>query len=235
MEFLRFDGNINKVFEKVMNKRITKFALILSIVGVWPAMSLAADSSSQDNSAVVEEKSQKKVDSKKDAKKNDESLPPLNLKTVLLNKPTREKIDAQRADYLNPKPEKQKEAIEPIKKKTGDKKAKKKPIVLPYKLSVTAVIKKPDGSALVRINDQYNQTKSKYISIDESRTGPNGAVLKILRKTQTVPVGQTLFPRQMKMVENYKIEQQEKKKALPKTKDKVTEDTLKQVQIITGE
>lgn len=225
-----------------MNFRLIKIALSMALMGLWPIASISADSQASSNNAqVAVDKQEQKADLKSDPKINsknvDESLPPLNLKTVLLNKPTREKIDEQRAAYLNPKPEKIEEIIEPIaEKKTAEKTVpKKKPIVLPYKLSVSAVIKKPDGSALVRINDQYNKTKSKYISIDEQHTGPNGAVLKVLKNTQTVPVGQTLFPRNMKMVDNYKIEQQEKQKALPKTKDKVTEDTLKQVQIITGE
>ena len=225
-----------------MNYKMTKIALGLLVIGLWPVASLSANSPESSNAKTENGQQEIKASSKTDSKSNangvEESLPPLNLKTILLNKPTREKIDQQRAEYLNPKPEKPEEVIEPPVKKTEvakNTKPKKKPIVLPQKLSVSAVIKKPDGSALIRINNQYNQTKSKYISIDEQQSGPNGAVLKVLKKTQTVPVGQTLYPRNMKMVENYKVEQQEKKKALPQTKDKVTEDTLKQVQIITGE
>ena len=169
-------------------------------------------------------------------KKTENTLAPLNLKTVLLDKPTREKIDRQRAAYLNPELEKEQAIIPPPPPSgKGTGKPKKKSIYLPYKLTVSAVVKKPDGTALVRINDKYNVTRSKHISIDEPHTGPQGAMFHVIDKDKLVPVGQTLLPRKMKTVDNYKIAQQEKKKALPKTKDKATENRLKEVQIITGD
>lgn len=168
-----------------------------------------------------------------------EQLPNLNLKTILLDKSTREKIDRQRADYLNPKVEQQPEEIKPVleepKKSQLAKKPRKKPIYLPKELSVSAIIKKPDGSSLVRINGKYNQTKSKHIKLNDRDSGPQGAVFKVLNKEKRVPVGQTLLPRKMSTVANYKIEQQKKQEALPKTKDKATGNTLKDVQIITAE
>lgn len=177
-----------------------------------------------------------KQTSQESVKKTENSLAPLNLKTVLLDKPTREKIDRQRAAYLNPELEKEQVVIPPSPSpRKGVGKPKKQPIYLPYKLTVSAVVKKPDGTALVRINDKFNKTRSKHITIDELHTGPQGAMFHVIDKDKVVPVGQTLLPRKMQTVDNYKIAQQEKKNTLPKTKDKATENRLKDVQIITGD
>lgn len=196
--------------------------------------SISAQAEPQDINGQTPMVSEKKPTSESSSK--EANLPALNLKTILLDKPTREKIDKQRAAYLNPQLESEQEIIQPPPKKTGmDGKPKKKGIYLPYQLSVTAVVKKPDGSALVRIDNKYNLTKSKHIYIDQTQTGPEGVLFSVAGKEKLVPVGQTLYPRSMKTTDNYVIEQQKKKEALPKTKDKATENRLKEVQILTAE
>ncbi|BBP46604.1 hypothetical protein THMIRHAS_19770 [Thiosulfatimonas sediminis] len=170
---------------------------------------------------------------------------PLNLQTILLDKPTREKIDRQRAAYINPPIVQEVEKIPPPPPPvtgTGvankNVKPKKKPIYLPYKLAVSAVVIKPDGSSLVRVNGKYNQTNSKHITINSSHTSSKGVAFEVIDKEQIVPVGSTLLPRQSKVLPTYQMVQNEKikakQKALPKTKETVAQDTLEQVKILTN-
>lgn len=165
---------------------------------------------------------------------DDIELPPLNLKTILLNKSTREKIDQQRMSYLNPQEIEEievPEVVEPVKKPV---KPKKKPIVLPAKLSVRGVVKKSDGSYMVLINDKFNTTQSKYVMIDYSLTNSKGVMFSVLGKQKFVPVGSTLIPRTMAIKPNYEVVREQNRKQL-QTKDKATETTLKDVLKITGE
>lgn len=206
----------------------------------------------RDESGVVEENV---VDKETAAKKTNAKAPlvanpdndvlnkPLNLQTILLDKPTREKIDRQRAAYINPPVAEEVEKIPPPPPPgkgvgTGTGKPKKKPIYLPRKLSVSAVVMKPDGSSLVRINGKYNQTSSKYIIINEEHTSPKGAALQVIDKEQIVPVGSTLLPRKSKVMPTYQMVQEEKarakRRAVPKTKETVAKDTLEQVKILTN-
>ncbi|MBO1927165.1 hypothetical protein J3998_06205 [Thiomicrorhabdus sp. 6S2-11] len=173
---------------------------------------------------------------------NDVLNKPLNLQTILLDKPTREKIDRQRAAYINPPVTKEIEKIPPPPppgKGTGSKnyKPKKKPIYLPGKLAVSAVVMKPNGDSLVRINGKYNNTSSKHITINKEHTSPKGVALEVIDKEQIVPVGSTLMPRKSKVIPTYQMVQQEKarakRRAVPKTKETVAKDTLEQVQILT--
>lgn len=210
-------------------------AFVVSTVSAAEAETSVATPTAKLSAAPVANNPQINAEKNKQPMSSDNMLSPLNLKTVLLDKPTREKIDRQRALYLNPEVEKPPEVITPPPQGKGNSTPKKKSIYLPYKLTVSAVVKKPDGSALVRINDKYNQTRSNHILIDEPQSGPKGVVLQVIDQETRVPVGQTLLPRKMKTVDNYKIAQQEKKKALPQTKDKATENRLKEVQIITGD
>ncbi|MBO1923719.1 hypothetical protein [Thiomicrorhabdus sp. 6S3-12] len=171
---------------------------------------------------------------------NDVLNKPLNLQTILLDKPTREKIDRQRAAYINPPEAQDVEKIPPPPppgKGTGTGKAKKKRIYLPYKLAVSALVIKPNGDSLARVNGKYNRTYSKHISINKEHTTEKGVAFDILGKEQVVPVGSTLLPRKPKVIPTYQLVQKEKAKgkALPKTKERVAKDTLEQVKILTSQ
>lgn len=174
---------------------------------------------------------------------NDVLNKPLNLQTILLDKPTREKIDRQRAAYINPPEPKEVEKVPPPpppSKASSVKsyKPKKKQIYLPRKLSVSAVVIKPDGSSLVRINGKYNQTSSKHIRIVPEHTSEKGVALEVIRTEQIIPVGSTLLPRQSKVMPTYQMVQDEearaKRRAIPRTKETIAKDTLEQVKIITS-
>lgn len=191
-----------------------------------------------------EEVSEKEQPVKKQSRlteaENDVLNKPLNLQTILLDKPTREKIDRQRAAYINPLAAQEVEKVPPPPppgKGTGTGKPKKKRIYLPYKLAVSALVIKPNGDSLARINGKYNKTFSRHITINQPHTSEKGVAFDILGKEQVVPVGSTLLPRKSKVVPTYQLIQKEqaraKRKALPKTKETVAKDTLEQVKILT--
>jgi len=166
----------------------------------------------------------------------------VNMKTLLLSQPVREEIDRQRLQYLNPVEETPEEVIQPIEEqpkvaqKSGAKVkkiSKPKPIYLPYKLDVTAVVKRGDGKTLVLVNDRFNETNSKHITIDYQHTDHNGVVFDVLGKTEKVRVGESLLPRSFQVEKTYELEKRKQPSKLT-TKDQATQNTLQQVQIITG-
>jgi len=150
-------------------------------------------------------------------------------KTLFLSKQTRDKIDQQRQAYLHPVIEKKVKKITP--KVSGKPRVKR--VYIPPKVEVSAVIIKPDGSTLIRVNDRYNRSPSKHIKMDFMHTTSEGVPVTVKGKTKVVPVGSTLLTRQVKLVKTYKLDQQAKKAALPKTVQKAVKTRLEQVQILT--
>lgn len=151
-------------------------------------------------------------------------------KTLFLSQQQRQKIDEQRLKYLNPKLEKDAEKIEPKK----IVKAKKKRIYIPPRVAISAVIVKPDGSTIIRVNNKYNQSPSKHINLDAKNASTNGVPITVNGKTQIVPVGSTLLTRKNKLVDTHKLDSAARKKQMPKTEQKAVKETLEQVQILNA-
>ena len=155
-------------------------------------------------------------------------------KTLFLSQEARKQIDKQREAYLNPPvrvPEKEIVKVEP---KSVDGKPKKKRIYIPPKVAISAVIIKPDGSTIIRVNNKYDKSPSKHINLDKNNANINGVPITVNGKTQVVPVGSTLLTRKNKLVDTYKLNAQSKKSAMPKTEQKAVKQTLEQVQILNA-
>lgn len=154
------------------------------------------------------------------------------LQTLFLSKATREKIDKQRESYLHPATEKKVARILP--KNVGESgKPKVKRIYIPPRVEISAVLIKPDGSTLIRVNDKYNHSPSKYIDMDYAGSSTDGVPVTIQGKTKVVPVGSTLLTRQNRLVKTYKLDQSKRKKSAPTTKQVAVKERLEQVQILT--
>lgn len=154
------------------------------------------------------------------------------LQTLFLSKPTREKIDKQRESYLHPVTEKKIVRILP--KEVGKSgKPKVKRIYIPPRVEISAVVVKPDGSTLIRVNDKYNRSPSKHIDMDYAGSSSNGVPVTIQGKTKIVPVGSTLLTRQNRLVKTYKLDESARKRSAPKTKQVAVKERLEQVQILT--
>lgn len=150
------------------------------------------------------------------------------MQTLFLSKGTRDKIDKQRESYLNPVTEKKVAKILP--KKSGQPKVKR--IYIPPRVEISAVIVKPDGSTLIRVNDKYNHSPSKYIDMDYAGSSAYGVPVTIEGKTQIVPVGSTLLTRQNRLVKTYKLDSSARIQSAPKTKQVAVKERLEQVQIL---
>lgn len=151
-------------------------------------------------------------------------------KTLFMSQEMRAKIDKQREAYLNPVAKKVEKKIEPIAK--VDSKPKKKRIYIPPKVAISAVIIKPDGTTLIRVNDKYNKSPSKHIKLNQNTTTAKGVPITVNGKTQVVPVGQTLLTRKNKLVDSYKLDKAARKQAMPKTEQKAVQNRLDQVKLL---
>lgn len=159
--------------------------------------------------------------------KNNQKAP--GFKTLFLTQEQRALIDKQREAYLNPIVRKPEKKIEPV---VSGKPAKKR-IYIPPKVAISAVIIKPDGSTIIRVNDKYNKSPSKHIALDQKSTTSKGVPITVNGKTQIVPVGQTLLTRKNKLVDTYKLDSSARKQAMPKTTQKAVKNRLDQVQILS--
>ena len=154
------------------------------------------------------------------------------LQTLFLSKTTREKIDKQRESYLHPVTEKKVAKILPKEvEKSGKPKVKR--IYIPPRVEISAVLVKPDGSTLIRVNDKYNYSPSKHINIDYVGSSANGVPVTVEGKTKIVPVGSTLLTRQNRLVKTYKLDETARTQSVPKTKQVAVKERLEQVQILT--
>ncbi len=160
----------------------------------------------------------------------DKEVSEMGLQKLFLSRETREKIDQQRAHYLNPVEEK--ETVKILPPSSGKPKKKVKRIYIPPKVTVSAVIVMPDGSRLVRVNDKYNRSPSKHIKMDFSNSSSMGVPVMVQGREQLVPVGTTLLTRKNKLVKTYKLEQGKRKKLLPKTEQKAVKERLEQVRML---
>ena len=176
---------------------------------------------------------QSKEDIDKFVVKNNQVTP--KFKTLFLTQQQRTKIDKQREAYLNPPlPEKEQEKIVKVLPQKTDAKPKKKRIYIPPKVAISAVIVKPDGSTIIRVNDKYNTSPSKHIRLDSAHASEKGVPITVNGKTKVVPVGSTLLTRKNKLVDTYKLEEQARKRAMPKTEQKAVKERLEQVKILNA-
>lgn len=159
---------------------------------------------------------------------NNQVMP--DFKTLFLSQQDRKKIDEQREAYLNPPIPKKEEKIEPVIAKA--KKPKKKRIYIPPKVAISAVIVKPDGSTIIRVNDKYNKSPSRHIKLDSQSASADGVPITVNGKTKVVPVGKTLLTRKNKLVDTYKLDAAARKQAMPKTEQKAVKQRLDQVKIL---
>ncbi len=157
-----------------------------------------------------------------------------DFKTLFMSQEQRALIDKQREAYLNPPAPKKEEKIVKVQPK-DDGKPKKKRIYIPPKVAISAVIIKPDGSTLIRVNDKYNKSPSKHIQLDDRAASLNGVPITVNGKTKVVPVGKTLLTRKNKTVDTYKLKKAERKQAMPKTEQKAVKNRLDQVKILTAQ
>jgi hypothetical protein len=155
-----------------------------------------------------------------------------SLQTLFLSHATREKIDKQRESYLHPVAVQKVTRILPKRDGVSGKR-KVKRIYIPPRVEISAVIVKPDGSTLIRVNDKYNHSPSKYIDMDYAGSSTNGVPVTIQGKTKIVPVGSTLLTRQNRLVKTYKLEHSARMKSAPKTKQIAVKERLEQVKSLT--
>jgi len=154
-------------------------------------------------------------------------------KTLFMSQEQRAQIDKQREAYLNPPAPKKEEKIVKL-TPVGDGKPKKKRIYIPPKVAISAVIIKPDGSTIIRVNDKYDTSPSKHIKLDSNSTTSQGVPVTVNGKTKVVPVGQTLLTRKNKLVDTYKLDAAAKKRAMPKTEQKAVQSRLEEVKILNA-
>lgn len=154
-------------------------------------------------------------------------------KTLFLSQEARIRIDKQREAYLNPPAPKVEEKIVKVAPK-DQAKPKKKRIYIPPKVAISAVIIKPDGSTLIRVNNKYDKSPSKHIQLDKNNASEKGVPITVNGKTKVVPVGSTLLTRKNKLVDTYKLEEQARKRAMPKTEQKAVKERLEQVKILNA-
>jgi hypothetical protein len=157
-----------------------------------------------------------------------------DFKTLFFSQKQREKIDKQREAFLNPPSPKFEEDIAKVSPKLSDTKAKKKRIYIPPKVAISAVVIKPDGSTIIRVNNKYNQSPSKHIILEKDNVSSNGVPITVNGKTKIVPVGQTLLTRKNKLVDTYKLKAQERKAVMPKTEQKAVKKRLEEVKILNS-
>jgi len=159
-------------------------------------------------------------------------------KTLFLSQEERIKIDKQREAYLNPPVKREEQPIIPLVKTVASgakpKTPKKKRIYIPSKVSISAVIVKPDGSTIIRVNDKYDKSPSKHITLDSRHATAEGVPITVNGKTQVVPVGSTLLTHKNRLIDSYKLKAQAKKQAMPKTEQKAVKQRLEQVQILNA-
>jgi len=161
-------------------------------------------------------------------------------KTLFFSQKERTKIDEQRERFLKPVIAKKEEKITKekiIKPRTlagRPEKPRKKRIYIPPKVAISAVIIKPDGSTLIRVNDKYNTSPSKHIELNTNRASTEGVPITVNGQTQVVPVGQTLMTRKQTLVDTYKIKEQARQAAMPKTQQKAVKNRLEDVKILSG-
>lgn len=158
-----------------------------------------------------------------------------DFKTLFLSQKERQRIDKQREAYLNPPVVEPKEEKVKIEAKTVDGKPKKKRIYIPPRVAISAVIVKPDGSTIIRVNNKYDKSPSKHINLDSNNANIDGVPITVNGKTQIVPVGSTLLTHKNKTVDTYKLEAQARKSAMPKTEQKAVKERLEQVQILSAD
>jgi hypothetical protein len=165
-----------------------------------------------------------------------------NLKTLLLTQEARVMIDQQRANYLNPQAPKPSAAkvVKPenVEATNDTKVIKPKPKAVSQNVAVSAVIIKPDGSSLVRVNNQYNPVQAKGFAVDYQSSTTAGVAIMVQGKTQVVPVGSTLVTGKNAVLPSYQVQKdiqaKAAQKALLKTEETAAKDALKSVQIINA-
>lgn len=155
----------------------------------------------------------------------------------------RAKIDQQRLDYLNSQNVDEVEAEskpEPIKPKVVKKTSPSGPYKprnpIASKIAVSAVIEKPNGERVVRVNNEYQTQTTKKVPLQLNQTTPKGAVLKDGDKTVVVPVGSTYLSKKQKVVESHTLVKKSVKskpeRQILNADDSAVKQTLKDVQII---
>ncbi|MDG6778571.1 hypothetical protein QCB44_07630 [Thiomicrorhabdus sp. zzn3] len=161
------------------------------------------------------------------------------LNRVVLTPEQRAKIDAERLAYLKSLKVNQveDEKEEPPVKKSGSATKSKKRIILPRKLTVSAVIETPEGKKWVRVNDKFNEIPSKHVNIEYPQSNPKGAQFKVDTRGEVfVPVGSTYLPRSNKIVETYKLDAKTRKadakQQILQANQKTIERTLKDVKTV---
>ncbi|WP_373019811.1 hypothetical protein [Thiomicrorhabdus sp.] len=147
-----------------------------------------------------------------------------SLNRLMLTPEQRAKIDADRLAYLkslqvkNVTEDKQEivKEVKEVKKKPKVAVKAKPRVVLPKKLAVSAVIERPDGSKIIRINNKFEEVPSKHVKVDYDKTNLRGVEMDIDTKGDVfIPVGSTYYPSKNKMVETYKLNKK------PSTKQKI--------------
>ncbi|MDX1346615.1 MAG: hypothetical protein R3189_00040 [Thiomicrorhabdus chilensis] len=160
------------------------------------------------------------------------------LNRLMLTPEQRAQIDQDRLNYLKSQQVKhvEDEPVEEKPKQVVSKPPYKKRVILPKKLSVSAVIVNPDGSRLIRINDQFNKSPSKHVSIDYQKSNVKGADLQVNKKEVFIPVGSTYLPAKNTIIESYKLDQKaakaNPKQQILKADDRSVKRDLKDVKTV---
>lgn len=169
----------------------------------------------------------------------DESSEVKNIEKLLLSPEQRAKIDAERQNYLRSQEVKdiEGEEIAEIQKPEPEKKVEKKVakrsvpmkprVVLPKKVSVSAVIKKSDGTRFIRVNNEFNTSPSRHIKIDYDKSDTKGADLTVGDQPVFVPVGTSYQPSKRRVIDTYKLNPKEPKSDAKQKILKADEESVK--------
>jgi len=157
---------------------------------------------------------------------------------LLLTPEQRQKIDQQRLAYLKSlqvgevEQEVIKPEVKPV-KKTGPYKPSNP---ISKKISISAVIEKPNGERTVRVNNKYQNQATKKVPIELDQSSSKGVVLKDGNIMVVVPIGSTYLSRKNKVVESYKLEQTNAKSrpenAILNADNRMIKQTLKDVKTV---
>ena len=130
--------------------------------------------------------------------------------TLLLTPEQREKIDQQRLDYLKSQTvDEVQEEVKPVLKETKKMGSVKPRNPIASKIAVSAVIEKPNGERIVRVNNEFQTQSTQKVPLQLNQTTAKGAVLKDGDKTVMVPVGSTYLSKKQTVVESHTLDKKQ--------------------------
>jgi|GEM_PF-5696831 len=157
--------------------------------------------------------------------------------TLLIAPEQRAIIDQQRLNFLNSKDigeieEEKKPEVKLIKKSAPYK--PRNPIA--SKIAVSAVIEKPNGERVVRVNNEFYSETTPKVPLQLNQATPKGAVVVDGGKTVLIPIGSTYLSNKQTVVESHTLDKKrvssQPARQILNADDSAIKQTLKDVQTI---